>query len=325
MYWLRTPQKVYFKKGCMSVALDELKTVYTCKRAFIITDTKLYKNGNTAMVEAKLDQMGIMHTCFFALDGTATLEQVKNGAESAALFEPDVFIAVGSGEVIDAAKLIRVLYGCPGADIRDISAKFNDITARDHQFSEMRKKSILAAIPVTSGSGSEMSPFSVIKDGEDRLSVASYSIMPDIAVVDVDFSIDVSVEETASGGMTVLAHALEAYFSETATEYTDGFAIKAIVAAIEYLPSVCKNGSNDPVAREKISEASAMSGIAFANAGNIGGISFESACPFCAVKKFIELIRNAQGEPLEKVRSLSDAVGNDIADKLEAVFNACKD
>ena len=326
MYWLRTPQKVYFKKGCMFLALDELKTEYGCKRVLIVTDTGLYKNFAVNAVEKKLSALGIMHSCYFALGNKVDLSAVKDGAKAASLFEPDAIVAVGGKGVISASKLIRVLYACPEADIARLSESFGDITSRDTVFPQMQKKILLVAIPTNSGSGCEMSPFAVVNDGEDKYQIADYSIMPDVAVIDADFSMNSSQTETASCAAMILSHALESYFSDRATTYTDGFAIKAIALVMQYLPSAYENGSGDPVAREKLAEASAMSGIAFANAGNLHGVSFESACSFCAVRGFISAMRDVKGADLDRVQELNIVLGTDnAADKLEALLNACRD
>ena len=326
MYWLRTPHKVYFKRGCMSLALDELKTEYGCKRVLIVTETGLYKNGSVNAVEKKLSSLGLMHSCYFAVGKTAQLDVVKEGAKTAELFEPDAIVAVGGKSVIGAAKLIRVLYSCPGSDLLELSGVFSDISSREHIFPNMEKKVLLAAVPTTFGSGSEMSPFGVIDVGDEKHFIADYSIMPDIAVVDADLSVNLSPEEISSDAAMIVANALEAYFSDRATTYTDGFAVKAISLVMDHLPSADEKGAADPVAVEKLAEASAMSGIAFANAGNLRGISFESASSICTVLGFISAMRDAKGTDLDRVGELCSALGTDsAADRLEALFNSCKE
>lgn len=267
MFWLRVPEKVYFKKGCMPVALDELGAVYGKKKAFIVTDTFLYKSGYIKPVEDKLNELNIQHTSFFHLESKPTLVSVREGAKAASLFEPDVIIAVGGGSAIDAAKLIRVFYEYPDADFFDFAKRFSDIRKRDDLFPRAGIKAYFAAIPTSSGTGSEVSPFAVVKDEADNAeyTIADYELLPDMAVVDADYMMNQPKELTAAAGLTALAHALEAYASPIAVEYTDGFALKALENLFEYLPSAYEKGADDPIAREKVAAASTMAGIAFAN------------------------------------------------------------
>ena len=297
MFWLRVPQKVYFKKGCMPVALDELGAVYNKKKALIVTDSFLYKEGYIKPIEEKLNALGIQHTSFFNIQAEPALVSAKEGAKAAALFEPDVIIAVGGGSVIDTAKIIRVLYEYPEADFADLASRFNDIRKREELFPKTGIKAHLVAIPTSSGTGSEVSPFAVITDEGVTYTVADYQLLPDIAVIDADFMMVQPKELTVSAGFTALVHAVQAYVSDSASDYTDGFAIKALQNIFAYVPSAYEKGADDPIAREKLSEASTMAGIAFANAyDKTSGIAYgvKGAKDFVSSisgKRYVELAK----------------------------------
>ncbi len=265
MLWFRVPEKLYFKKGSMPVAFGELKTVYNKKKALIITSASVYKSGRTAYAEKLLDEMKIQHTVFFDLDKSATLANVKDGARAAQLFEPDVIIAIGCKKVMYAAKLIRVLYEHPDADIKELSQRFNDIRSRQELFPETDLKAMLVTIPTASGTGEEVTPYASVCDGDNRLNLADYELMPEFVVVDSDNMITQTREQIASAAMMALVHLISSYDSEYATEYTDGFVFKALENIIDYLPSFYENGAADPIGCEKLAEASAMAGIAYAN------------------------------------------------------------
>ena len=268
MLWFRTPEKVYFKKGCMPVALDELGTVMHKKKAFIVTDTFLYKNGYVNPVEAKLDDMGIQHTCFYDVAPDPTLGCAKAGAEAMRQFEPDVIIAMGGGSAMDAAKIMWVLYEHPDADFERMSADFMDIRKRVYTFPKMGEKAYFVAIPTSSGTGSEVTPFAIITDENTgtKWPLADYELMPNMAIVDTDNMMSQPKGLTSASGIDVMTHALEAYVSIMATDYTDGLALKAIKSVFEYLPRAYEYGANDPIAREKMADAACMAGMAFANA-----------------------------------------------------------
>ena len=280
MFWLRTPQKLYIKKGCLSLALDELTAVYGRKKAFIVTDEEAYKKGFLSQLEQKLTSSGIQHTCFYAIDGMADIKAVISGAKQASLFEPDVIIASGSSAAMDAAKIIRLMYEYPDTDLNELSAKYNDIMSREGGFPQLGGKAILVAVPDIGGNASEVSPYAVISDGEDELVFADYELMPDMAVVDGDLMLPENKAQTASCGLNSLVRAVNAYDSVSATEYTDGFVIEAIKGISEYLPSVIENGANDPRGCEKLGEASAIAGIAYANTESI--ISVDGSAPYLA-------------------------------------------
>lgn len=265
MLWLRVPEKLYFKKGSMPVALNELKTVYNKKKAFIVTDTGLYRNGRIASIEKLLDDMNVQHTSFFAVSVPASPDNVKDGVKAAALFEPDVIIAVGGSNVINCAKLIRVLYEVPDADIAQLAADFCDIRKREALFPRTNVKASLVTVPTNSGTGEEVSPYASVDDGKNCCFLADYEIMPEFVVVDSDYMIAQTREEIALSAAAALVHLVSAYNSEYASEYTDGFVIKAMENIIRYLPSYLENGSADPIGCEKLAEASAMSGLAYAN------------------------------------------------------------
>ncbi len=268
MLWFRAPEKVYIKKGCLSVALDELKTVMGKKRAFIVTDRFLYRNGHTKPITDKLDEMGIAHTCFFDVAPDPTLACAKAGAEQMRAFKPDTIIALGGGSAMDAAKIMWVLYEHPEADFMDMAMRFVDIRKRVYTFPKMGEKAYFIAIPTSAGTGSEVTPFAVITDERSgvKYPLADYELMPGMAIVDADFHMTAPKGLTAASGIDAVTHALEAYASMMATDYTDGLALKALKVIFEYLPRAYDNGGNDPVAREKMANAATMAGMAFANA-----------------------------------------------------------
>lgn len=305
MYWVRIPRKVYFKKGCMPVALDELKTVYQTKKAFIVTDLTLYRNGIAGAIEKKLDELNIQHFSFFRIEGVADLSLIEEGAKSMQLFEPDVIIAFGSGAAIDAAKLMRVRYENPDADLCALASDFNDITCREKLFPKQGTKAILVAVPDMNGNASEVSPYAVFSDGEDEQVIADYGIMPDMAVVDGDFMLVHTKEEAVKAGLNALVRAVNAFDSQTATEYTDGFVIKAIQNVLHYLPKVTESGAKTPVSCEKLGEAVTMSAIAYANTGSI--IDVDDTAPYMA-----EIIRSSAAESEEvcaRYAELGSALG----------------
>lgn len=268
MLWLRTPEKVYFKRGCLPVALDELGNVMHKKRAFIVTDTFLYKNGYTDVITKKLDEMGIRHTCFYDVTPDPTLQCAREGVKAMASFEPDVIIALGGGSAMDAAKIMWVMYEHPEVNFEDMAMDFMDIRKRVYKFPKMGEKAYFVAVPTSSGTGSEVTPFAIITDNDTGIKwpIADYEILPNMAIVDVDNMMDQPKGLTAASGIDVLTHALEAYVSIMATDYTDGLALRAMKLVFDYLPSAYENGSADPIAREKMADASCLAGMAFANA-----------------------------------------------------------
>ena len=268
MLWFRAPEKVYIKRGSLPVALDELKNVMGKKKAFIVTDSFLYKNGYTKAITDKLDEMGITHTTFFDVEPDPSLDCAKRGAAQMLRFEPDCIIAVGGGSAMDAAKIMWVLYEHPEADFMDMAMRFMDIRKRVYAFPRMGEKAYFVAIPTTAGTGSEVTPFAVITDEKTGIKypLADYELLPDMAIVDADLMMDMPKGLTAASGIDALTHALEAYASMMATDFTDGLALKALKMIFEYLPRAYENGALDPVAREKMANASTIAGMAFANA-----------------------------------------------------------
>lgn len=268
MLWFRAPEKVYFKKGCMPVALDELGTILGKKKAFIVTDSFLYNNNYIKPIEDKLDAMGIKHTCFFNVEPDPTLACAKAGAKEMEDFQPDVILAFGGGSAMDAAKIMWVLFEHPEADFYDMAMRFVDIRKRIYTFPKMGEKAMFVAIPTSSGTGSEVTPFAVITDEKTgvKYPLADYELLPNMAIVDADNMMTQPKGLTAASGVDALVHALEAYASVMASDYTDGFALKAMKNVFKYLPSAYENGANDPIAREKMADASTMAGMAFANA-----------------------------------------------------------
>lgn len=268
MLWFRAPQKVYFKKGCMPVALDELGTVMGKKKCFIVTDTFLYKNGYVAPIEAKLDQLGIQHTCFYDVAPDPNLSSALKGAQAMCLFEPDCIIALGGGSAMDAGKIMWVMYEHPEVDFLDMAMRFMDIRKRVYTFPKMGEKAYFVAIPTSSGTGSEVTPFAVITDDRTgtKYPLADYELLPNMAIVDADNMMNQPRGLTSASGIDVLTHGLEAYASMMATDYTDGLALKSMKNVFDYLPRAYEYGAADPEARQKMADASCMAGMAFANA-----------------------------------------------------------
>ena len=268
MLWFRTPEKVYFKKGSMPVALDELGTVMHKKKAFIVTDSFLYKNGYVKPIEDKLDEMGIQHTCFFEVAPDPTLQCARKGVDQMRQFEPDTIIALGGGSAMDAGKIMWIMYEHPEANFEDMAMDFMDIRKRVFTFPKMGEKAYFVAIPTSSGTGSEVTPFAIITDADTGVKwpIADYALLPNMAIVDVDNMMTQPKGLTSASGIDVMTHAIEAYVSIMATDYTDGLAMKAVKLVFENLPSAYENGANDPKAREEMANASCMAGMAFANA-----------------------------------------------------------
>lgn len=268
MLWFRAPEKVYIKKGCLPVALAELKTVMGKKKAFIVTDSFLYKNGYTKAITDKLDEMGITHTTFFDVAPDPTLACAKEGAAAMRAFEPDCIIAVGGGSAMDAGKIMWVLYEHPEVDFMDMAMRFVDIRKRVYTFPKMGEKAYFIAVPTSAGTGSEVTPFAVITDETSgvKYPLADYELLPKMAIVDADLMMNAPKGLTSASGIDAVSHALEAYASVMATDFTDGLALRSLKMIFEYLPRAYDNGPNDPVAREKMAHAATMAGMAFANA-----------------------------------------------------------
>lgn len=268
MLWFRTPDKVYIKKGCLPIALDEIKFELDKKRVFIVTDSFLYKNNNIKPIIDKLDSMGIKHTTFYDVLPDPTLESAKKGALQMSLFEPDCIIAVGGGSAMDAAKIMWVLYEHPTANFIDMAMRFADIRKRVYKFPKMGSKAYFIAIPTSAGTGSEVTPFAVITDETTKIKypLADYELIPDMAIVDADMMMDAPKSLTGASGIDALTHALESYASMLATDYTDALALQSIKMIFDYLPRAYENGAQDPMAREKMANAATMAGMAFANA-----------------------------------------------------------
>ena len=268
MLWFRAPEKVYLKRGCLPVALEELKNVMGKKRVFIVTDTFLYENGYTKVVTDKLDEMGIVHETFFDVAPDPTLACAKEGAKLIDAFKPDCIIAVGGGSAMDAAKIMWVMYEHPDIDFLDMAMRFMDIRKRVYTFPKMGEKAYFIAVPTSAGTGSEVTPFAVITDETtgQKYPLADYELLPKMAIVDANLMMNAPKGLTSASGADALVHAIEAYASMMATEFTDGLAIEAIKTIFEYLPRAYENGANDPEAREKMANAATMAGMAFANA-----------------------------------------------------------
>ena len=268
MLWLRLPEKVYHKKGCLPVALEELKNVMGKQKAFIVTDSFLYNNNYIKPITDKLDEMGIRYTCFYNVAPDPSLACAKEGAKLMSEFAPDVIIALGGGSAMDAAKIMWVMYEHPEADFMDMAMRFMDIRKRVYTFPKMGEKAYFIAVPTSAGTGSEVTPFAVITDESTGIKypLADYELLPDMAIIDADFMMNMPKGLTSASGIDALTHSLEAYASVMATPYTDGQALVAMKLIFKYLPRAYENGANDPEAREQMANASTMAGIAFANA-----------------------------------------------------------
>ena len=268
MLWFRAPEKVYLKKGCLYTALNELKTVMQKKKAFVVTDRFLYMNGYAKPIFDRLDELGIEHTCFFDVEPDPTLASAMKGAELMRSFTPDCILALGGGSAMDAGKIMWVLYEHPEADFKDMAMRFCDIRKRVYSFPKMGEKAYFIAIPTSAGTGSEVTPFAVITDEKTgvKYPLADYELMPDMAIIDTDFHMSAPRGLTASSGIDAVTHALEAYASMMATDYTDGLALQALKTIFKYLPRAYDDGLNDVEAREKMANAATMAGMAFANA-----------------------------------------------------------
>ena len=268
MLWFRAPQKVYFKKGCLPVALDELKNVYNKKKAFIVTDTFLYQNGYTKPITDKLDEMGITYDCFFEVAPDPTLQCAQKGLEQLKAFGPDTIIALGGGSAMDAAKIMWLMYEHPECAFEYLAMDFMDIRKRVYVFPKMGVKAMMVAVPTSSGTGSEVTPFAIITDATTgtKWPIADYELMPNMAIIDADFMMNQPKGLTSASGIDALTHALEAYASIMATDYTDGLALKAAKLIFDNLPSAYEKGAADPIAREKMANASTLAGLAFSNA-----------------------------------------------------------
>ncbi len=268
MLWFRAPEKIYIKKGCLPVALDELRTVKGAKRAFLVTDSFLYENGYTKPITDKLDEMGIAYTVFWNVKPDPTLESAHEGASQMRAFRPDTIIALGGGSAMDAAKIMWVMYEHPEADFMDMAMRFIDIRKRVYTFPKMGEKAYFIAIPTSAGTGSEVTPFAVITDEKTGIKypLADYELLPNMAIIDTDFHMSAPKGLTAASGIDAVTHALEAYAAMLATDYTDSLAIGALKTVFKYLPRAYENGTTDVEAREKMANAATMAGMAFANA-----------------------------------------------------------
>lgn len=268
MLWFRVPEKVYLKKGCLPVALRELRDVLGKKRVFVVTDSFLYNNGYSKAITDRLDEMGIQHTTFFNVAPDPTLACAREGAEAMRAFNPDCIIALGGGSAMDAGKIMWVMYEHPEADFLDMAMRFVDIRKRVYTFPKMGEKAYFIAVPTSAGTGSEVTPFAVITDEKSgvKYPLADYELMPKMAIVDADLMMDAPKGLTASSGIDAVTHALEAYAAMLATEYTDAMALRALKSIFEYLPRAYDDGPHDAVAREKMGNAATMAGMAFANA-----------------------------------------------------------
>lgn len=267
MLWFRTPEKVYFKKGCMPVALRELKEVYGCKRAFIVTDSFLYTSGFTKKIEGPLDEMGITHSSFWSISPDPKLQDAEKGEELLRAFNPDVIIAIGGGSAMDAGKIMWTMYEHPEEKFDDMAVDFMDIRKRVYRFKPMGQKAKFVAIPTSSGTGSEVTPFAIITDANTGIKwpITDYELMPTMSIVDTDNMMTQPKGLTSASGIDVLTHAMEAYVSIMASDYTDAIALKAAKLVFDWLPKAYAEPTNVE-ARDHMANASCLAGMAFANA-----------------------------------------------------------
>jgi len=265
MLWFRVPPKVFFKAGSLPIALRELVGK---QRAFIITDRPLFELGFVEKVTDVLDSLDIKYDVFHEVEPDPTLTNVNEGLALLRSFQPDVIIALGGGSPMDAAKVMWLMYEQPSIEFEGIAMRFMDIRKRVYEMPSLGQKATLVAIPTTSGTGSEVTPFAVVTD--DRIGIkyplADYALTPSMAIVDPDLVLTMPPKLTAWGGVDALTHAIEAYVSVFATEFTNGLALEAIALLFQYLPRSYKNGGSDPEAREKVHYAATIAGMAFANA-----------------------------------------------------------
>ena len=268
MLWFRAPQKVYIKRGCLPIALQELKDVLGKQRVFVVTDTFLFQNGYANALTQRLDELGIQHTTFFNVEPDPTLACAREGAKAMEAFQPDCIIALGGGSAMDAAKIMWVLYEHPACDFMDMAMRFSDIRKRVYPFPRMGEKAIFVAVPTTAGTGSEVTPFAVITDENSGVkhALADYELLPYMAIVDADLMMNAPKGLTAASGFDAVTHALEAIASMLATDYTDGLALQSLKMIFDYLPRAYENGQTDALAREKMANAATIAGMAFANA-----------------------------------------------------------
>ncbi|MEZ9404429.1 bifunctional acetaldehyde-CoA/alcohol dehydrogenase [Vibrio sp. 10N.286.48.F5] len=265
MLWHKLPKSIYFRRGSLPIAMSDLEGK---KRAFLVTDRFLFNNGYADDVVSLLKAQGIEVQTFFDVEADPTLSVVEKGAEAMKSFQPDVILALGGGSPMDAAKIMWVMYEHPETHFEELAMRFMDIRKRIYKFPKMGQKAELVCITTTSGTGSEVTPFAVVTDDKTgaKYPLADYEITPNMAIVDANLVMNMPKSLTAFGGYDAVTHALEAYVSVLANEYSDGQALQALKMLKEYLPSSYKNGAADPIAREKVHNAATIAGVAFANA-----------------------------------------------------------
>lgn len=264
MLWFKVPPKIYFKRGCTEFALKELKGK---KRAFIVTDRYLYNSGSVRKITKILDESEIQYEIFFDIKTEPTQENINKALEVIRPFEADVIIALGGGSPLDAAKIIWLMYEQPDINFEEISLRFMDIRKRICTIKELGQKAIMVAIPTTSGTGSETTPFSIITEDSSHIkyAIADYALTPTVAIIDPDFADNMPKGLTVTSGIDTLVHTIEAYVSVMATDFTDSYAVEAIKLVYSYLERAYNNGVNDKIAREKMHYAASIAGLAFAN------------------------------------------------------------
>ena len=266
MLWHKVPESIYFRRGSLPIALDEVAD--DCKRAMIVTDRFLFNNGYVDDITKQLKRRGVETEVFYDVEADPTLSITRKGAEMMTSFQPDAIIALGGGSPMDAAKIMWVMYEHPEVAFEDLALRFMDIRKRIYKFPKMGKKAKMIAVTTTSGTGSEVTPFAVVTDDATGMKypIADYQLTPNMAIVDANLVMNMPKSLTAFGGIDAITHALEAYVSVLANEYTDGQALQALKLLGDYLPASYHEGANNPVAREKVHNGATIAGIAFANA-----------------------------------------------------------
>jgi acetaldehyde dehydrogenase/alcohol dehydrogenase len=265
MLWHKLPKSIYFRRGCLPFALEDLQGK---KRCLIVTDRYLFENGYVDETINLLKSQGMEVECFFEVAADPTLAVVRKALSLANAFQPDVILALGGGSPMDAAKIMWVMYEHPDVAFEDLALRFMDIRKRIYKFPKLGVKAQLVAVPTTSGTGSEVTPFAVVTDEQTgvKYPIADYELTPNMAIIDANLVMNMPRSLTAFGGIDAVTHALEAYVSVLANEYSDSQALQALKLLKEYLPSSYENGAKDPKAREQVHNAATIAGIAFANA-----------------------------------------------------------
>lgn len=294
----------------MPVALDELKTVYGIKRAFIVADADSYKNGFVSALDNKLDELSIPHFCYFDIDGMFTASDAEKAAEAALLFEPDAIIAAGRGTAMDAAKLVRLMYEHEDADICALAEEFNDISSREKLFFRLGEKALLVTVPDIDGCAGAVSPYAVFSENDDEKVIADYELMADIAVVDGGLMTAHTKTELIDAGINALVRSVNAYDASDSSEYTDSYAVRSVSELIDIIPGLSDESTGVPSVCAALAEAITMSGIAYSNTSSV--VDVDGSAPFLA--DIISLSAAESEEVCKRYAELAEALSLDGAD-----------